>query len=81
MKAINDKYFIETDRYNIILLEKKISKKGKNIGKEYFDNIGYFTNLESLYKSIIEKEIKDDFGLVSDIAKVVELINGFKLKE
>lgn len=79
MKQINEKYYIDSDSLNYILMEKKIYETGKNIGKEYFVNIGYFNRLQDLYKSLIEKEIKDDLGMIENISKIVELIE--KLKE
>lgn len=80
MKQINEKYYIDSDSLNYILMEKKVYENGKNIGKEYFVNIGYYNRLQDLYKTLIEKEIKDDLGMIENISKVVELIEKIKEK-
>lgn len=77
MQKLNDKYYLDTDSLNYILLERKVYEKGKNIGEEYFVNVGYYGKLEHLYMSLIEKEIKDDLGLIENISKVVELIKEY----
>lgn len=43
---IDDRYFIETDKYNYILKEKYISQHKKSKGKEVVNIIGYYNNLE-----------------------------------
>lgn len=78
MEKINDKYYLDSDKYNLILIEKKIGKKGKSAGKECFVNVGYFTSIEQLYKSIIEQNIKDDLGLINNIQKIADMINELK---
>ena len=77
MIKINEKYYLDTDTYNYILLERSIVKdeKSKNYGKETFKNIAYYGNLETLYKAIIEKEIKGNIELLNNIEKVIELKN------
>lgn len=78
MERINDKYYLDSDKYNLILIEKKIGKKGKSLGKECFINVGYFTSIEQLYKSIIEQNIKDDLGIINNIQKIADMINELK---
>lgn len=52
---IDDRYFIETDKYNYILREKYISQKKKSYGKEVVNTIGYYNNLESLAERYMEE--------------------------
>ena len=75
MIKLNEKYYLDNDPYNIILKEKKINKKGKNIGKETYKVIGYYSSVEWLYRAVIEKEILEDIGLLTNLEKIMELLN------
>lgn len=77
MLKINENYYLDSDDLQYILLKKTIvtNKESKNFGKEMFKNIGYYGTLESLKKSLLEKEIKDNIELLNNIDKVVELKN------
>lgn len=77
MLKINENYYLDNDDLQYILLRKTTvtSKESKNFGKEMFKNIGYYGTLESLRKSLLEKEIKDNIELLNNIDKVVELKN------
>ncbi len=77
MLKINENYYLDSDDLQYILLKKTTvtSKESKNFGKEMFKNIGYYGTLESLKKSLLEKEIKDNIELLNNIDKVVELKN------
>lgn len=82
MLKITDKYYLDSDNCNYILIEKTIVQKedSKNLGKEVFKNIAYYGNIESLYKGIIEKEIKENIELLNNIKKVIEIKDGLKEK-
>ena len=75
MLKINEKYYIDSDNLQYILIEKNIVQKedSKNYGKETFKNIGYYGSLETLKTSLIEKEIKDNLDLLNNIDKIIEL--------
>ena len=75
MKKLNEKYYLDSDSCNLILIKKNITEKGENKGKEYYKNIGYFGNLKSLYKEIIEREIKMDLELLNNIEKITKMID------
>lgn len=83
MLKINEKYYLDTDACNYILLERSIVKdeKSKNYGKESFRNVAYYGNLETLYKAIIEKEIKGNIELLNNIKKVIELKNSLLVEK
>lgn len=73
---IDDRYFIETDKYNYILREKYISQKKKSYGKEVVNTIGYYNNLESLAERYLEehqKAVRDQSKV--DLDGYVKLIN------
>ena len=75
MIKLTNKYYLDTDSCNYILMEKSIVQKedSKNYGNETFKNIGYYGSLESLKISLIEKEIKDNLDLLNNIDKIIEL--------
>lgn len=73
---IDDRYFIETDKYNYILREKYISQKKKSYGKEVVNTIGYYNNLEYLAERYME-EYQKSVGNQStvDLDGYVKLVN------
>ena len=75
MLKINEKYYIDSDSCNYILLEKSVvqDEKSKNYGKEVYKNIAYYGNVNSLYNGLIEKEIKENIELLNNIEKIIEL--------
>ena len=77
MNKITDKYYLDTDSCNYILIEKSIVQKedSKNYGKETFKNIAYYGTIENLYNGLIEKEIKENVELLNNIEKVIEMKN------
>ncbi len=77
MIKITDKYYLDSDSCNYILIEKSIVKKedSKNYGTETFKNIAYYGNIEGLYNGIIEKEIKENIELLNNIDKIIAIKN------
>ena len=77
MITITDKYYLDSDSCNYILIEKSIVKKedSKNYGTETFKNIAYYGNIEGLYNGIIEKEIKENIELLNNIDKIIAIKN------
>ena len=72
MLKITDKYYIDEDKYNYILLEKHIiteaeAEKRKNAvaGEEEFKPIGYFATVSSALRKLFE--IKKKKLLVENI--------------
>lgn len=55
---IDDRYFIDTDRFNYILREKYVSQKKKSYGKEVINTIGYYNNLKCLAERYLEERQK-----------------------
>ena len=72
---INEKYYIDSDSCNYILIEKHViqDKKSKNYGKETFKNIAYYGTIESLYKGLIEKELKENINLLNNIEQIISI--------
>lgn len=68
---LTDQYYVSTDGiFNIILWEKKVIQqdskfaKEKNIGKEYYIIVGFYPNLQSLYKGICKKIVVENLNEV-----------------
>lgn len=76
MIKLTEKYYVDSDELNYILKEKRIiSKEGsKNIGKETYDNLGYYGSLKDLKRAIVEKEIKADLKLLENIDRIIKMI-------
>lgn len=75
MLKINDNYYIGSDNLQYILIKKRIVNKedSSNYGKEVFENVGYYSTIESLKSSLLEKEIKENIELLNNIDKIIEL--------
>ena len=61
---IGDKYLVVTDKYNWILKEKRIIDPKHHFSKsddsaERWVDIGYYTKLEHIVNSLLEKELKE----------------------
>lgn len=80
MIKITDKYYLDSDSCNYILIEKSIVKKedSKNYGTETFKNVAYYGNIESLYNGLIEKEIKENIDFINNIEKIIAIKSEIK---
>ena len=56
---LGDKYIVTSNSYTFVLVERKKIKSGVKAGQEQFANCGYFQNLNSLAKFLINKEIRE----------------------
>lgn len=72
---ITDKYYIDADKFQFIVLEKKIAKEGKNPGSIKYDPVAFCGNLFQLKNWILNQEIRDNVDLLNNINKCVELSN------
>ena len=75
MIKITERFYIEADRFQFIVLEKKISKEGKNVGSVKYDPVAFCGNLFQLKNWIYNQEIRDNIDLLNNITKCVELSN------
>lgn len=75
MLEITEKYYLGSNKTTFILYEKKISE---TTGKENYKKIGYYASLDSVYTSLIEKEIKSDIQILKNIEKVRDMIKELK---
>lgn len=89
---INDKYKVESDTNNIILLEKfKITGTGrgrkstKDIGTEYWKPIAYYGDIKELLSGLVKREIisssfNDLETLDKKVDEIYSLINNIKVQ-
>ncbi|MBQ8043491.1 MAG: hypothetical protein IJ272_05005 [Clostridia bacterium] len=75
MLKITDKYYLGSNKNTLTLYQKKTNEQTK---KETFKSVGYFTSLDGLYASLIEKEIKENLELLTNIEKIQQLVEELK---
>lgn len=56
---IGDKYVVTSNGYTYVLAEKKTIQSGVKAGTVSQVNLGYFQSLNSLAKSLINKELRE----------------------
>ena len=54
---ITDDYVMTSDTYNFILNRKVTVQKGKHAGEEALDPIGFYSRVEDLLVSLIDKKM------------------------
>lgn len=55
---IDNKWVITSDKYQFILQEKGIAKSGKNEGEEVLKSATFHSQMDSLIRSLIMKEVR-----------------------
>jgi hypothetical protein len=83
---VGENYRIESDKYNYILKNRKVSdpthRFSKGIAKETWEDVGYFSKLEHLVHRLIELEVKtSDTTNLLDVVRVINEIATFKVSE
>lgn len=75
---ITDKYEIDADEYQFVVLEKKVGKSGKKAGEEYTVNVGYANTishaLEIIYKRETRKWVSENKATLVTSAKAFNKI-------
>jgi hypothetical protein len=72
MIKLNEKYYLDNDSMNYILMEKKTVAEGDNEGKEYYENISYTGHLEDLVSTLIEKGIKSNIEILYNVEQLIQ---------
>lgn len=70
MIKIDETYSITADSNCYILQEKRIVEEGKEKGKEYFMNLGYYTTINDALKGLLKKEMRK--YVAKDIVKTLK---------
>lgn len=77
---INEQYRISSDRYNIIVEERKVIQDGEKKGEEYWTNIAYLPKLEDALVWLLNHQVR--VTDLSDVQIIVQelhrLYAGFK---
>ena len=58
MIKISDKYSIDADEYQFVVLENKIARKGKNAGEAYQTTIAYVNDITHALEVIYGRETR-----------------------
>jgi hypothetical protein len=74
---LSEDYQLTSDKYQYILQERKIAEKGKQKGKERWDNVGYYSKLNQALESYIDMRVKDSdnnsvAGLLSYLKEITK---------
>lgn len=70
---LGDKYIISSNACAFVLIERRKIKTGVKAGQEQQSNCGYFQNLTSLSKFLINKELREsDLTSLQQISQRVE---------
>ena len=75
MIKITDRFYIDSDKFQFIVLERKIAKEGKNVGSVKYDPVAFCGNLFQLKNWIYNQEIRENIDLLNNMNKCVELSN------
>ncbi len=80
MEKITDKYYLDSDKYQYIVVEKSVvsDENSVNYGREKFDNVAYCNTLNQVRTFLFEQCIKDDLTILNNIdscIKLKELLN------
>lgn len=75
---VSDKYSIEADEYQLIVVENKIAKKGKNAGEAYQTTVAYVNDvthaLQVIYGRETRKWVAEHEATLKDAAKAFNKI-------
>lgn len=81
---LNEDYGVGADDFNVVLYKRQVNKKegSKNYGVEYYSPIGFYSNVESLLKGLINKQIQINLveqttleSLVNSVETYVKLLH------
>lgn len=66
---LDEKYAISADDMNLVLHERKVNtnEKSDNFGNVYYSNLGYYHNVESLLKGMVNKKINVELQNLKDL--------------
>ncbi|USK56557.1 hypothetical protein LIS82_08835 [Cytobacillus solani] len=82
---VGDKYLIDSDKYNWILKEKRVSNPDHHLSKssetkEHFVDIGYFGKIEHLINSLLNRDLKSyEINSLDDLKQTLKQMEN-KLK-
>ena len=80
MIKIDDEFYIDSDSYQYVLLQKKFSKKRN---EEYLDSIAYISTLERCIEKVMQikqrRLCEKDMSLAEALNKFKEINNEMKM--
>lgn len=84
MIKINDKYYINANSHCFTLQEKVVVKNtdSNNYGKEVYNDLGYYTTLDSCLKGVLKYETRNFVGqkTVNSIQELLDKLDELDMK-
>lgn len=75
MIHIEGNYYLDADRFQFIICEKKVAVTGKNAGREYFDQVAFCGNLFQVKNWLFTQEVRSNIEIIKNIEECVKLSN------
>ena len=75
MIHIEGNYYLDADRYQFIVCERKVKKEGKDIGSEYYDQVAFCGNLFQVKNWLFNEEVRSNIEIFKNIEECVKLSN------
>ena len=76
---LSEDYGIGADDFNIILYQRKVNQREetKNFGKEYYSTIGFYSNVESLLKGLINRQIQINLAEQTSLESLINSVETY----
>lgn len=82
---LNQDWRVDVDVDNYILQRRIVRQKGRNIGQEVWKDYSFHGNLESLFNSLCEHVVRENWfdieTILAEIRKIREVVIQFKKLE
>ena len=75
---LDNEYYIDNDKYNIILVKKKIINKENGEKEEKYKRIGFFRNIENAIHKYIDIKIKNNLNTSKEVSELLKNIENIK---
>lgn len=75
MIHIEGNYYLDADRFQFIICEKKVAVTGKNAGQEYYDQVAFCGNLFQVKNWLFTQEVRSNIEILKNIEECVKLSN------
>ena len=73
MIHIEGDYYLDSDRYQFIICEKKIGKSGKRKDQEVMDQIAFCGNLFQVKDWLMQHELRQNLEMLKNIDECIQL--------
>lgn len=73
MIHIEGNYYLDSDKYQFIVCEKKKRLSGREIGEDYYDPVAFCGNLLQLKDWLFTQELRDNLNLLNNLEECIKL--------